>query len=247
MAWRFGKADTARNNGAEDFFLEEFAKICGNLSRQIGALVVHREQNAFDLKRMAKGIPNAVDGVHQPGNAFEGKELALNWDQHRISRHEGVKREQIEGGRAIDQDVVVFILDSVQVMPKYRFAIIAVYELQIHTDEVLVGWNDLKTLHFGLLDGVCDLFAVHHHVVEGMKALRLRNAQAACQISLGIAVDHENSDFARCQCSREVYGGSRLPDPALLVSDGYGFRHSVSRETQGYQDQLSAAVFHVKH
>ena len=55
-----------------------------------------------------------------------------------------------------------------------------------------------------LLDGVCDLFTVHHHVVQGVKAFGFLNAEAACQISLWITVDHKNSDFARCQCSREI-------------------------------------------
>ena len=49
VAWRFGQADIARNDGFKDLCAEEAAKVGGNLAREGGAVVVHREEDAFTI------------------------------------------------------------------------------------------------------------------------------------------------------------------------------------------------------
>jgi len=46
----FREPDAARDDGGEDLVLEEFAKIAGYLAGQVGALVVHGEQDAFNFE-----------------------------------------------------------------------------------------------------------------------------------------------------------------------------------------------------
>ena len=50
VAWGFGQANISRNDGFEDLRAEEAAKVGGDLFRERGAVVVHREQDAFDSK-----------------------------------------------------------------------------------------------------------------------------------------------------------------------------------------------------
>ena len=52
MAGRLRQADIARNDGLKQALAEVFAERVGHLLRQIRAVVVHRQQNAFDIQLM---------------------------------------------------------------------------------------------------------------------------------------------------------------------------------------------------
>ncbi len=112
VAWRFCQAYISRNDGFEDLCTEKAAKIGGYLLRECGAVVVHREENAFDGERRIDGAAEAHQRVEKLGYAFEGQILALNRDQDGIAGCESIQSEKIERWRAIDQDVVVACLDA---------------------------------------------------------------------------------------------------------------------------------------
>src|SRR5260370_26210878 len=75
---RFGQAYAAGDDGAEDLVLEEVAEVGGHLTGEVRPVVVHGEEDTFDGEGVLKGFPNAVDGVHELGDAFEGEEFALD-------------------------------------------------------------------------------------------------------------------------------------------------------------------------
>ena len=108
---RFGQADAAGDDGPEDLVLEEFPQVGGHLAGEVGPVIVHGEENAFDGEGVLEGLANAVDGVHEFGDAFQGEELALDGDEDGIGGDQGVEGEQVEGGRAIDQDELVVVAD----------------------------------------------------------------------------------------------------------------------------------------
>src|SRR5215469_7599862 len=56
---------TARNNGLENTLVEEIAQILFNLAGEVCPVIVHREQNAFDLQLGVEGIANAVHRVEE--------------------------------------------------------------------------------------------------------------------------------------------------------------------------------------
>src|SRR3990167_6507323 len=47
---RFGEAYVARDDGAIDLVLEELAHVARDLLAEVGALVVHRQQDALDVE-----------------------------------------------------------------------------------------------------------------------------------------------------------------------------------------------------
>src|ERR1700722_11381564 len=49
MAWRFGKADIARNDGLKQALPEVFAEGVSHLLGEIGSVVIHGEEHAFDV------------------------------------------------------------------------------------------------------------------------------------------------------------------------------------------------------
>src|ERR1700734_3069933 len=78
---RFREANIARNYGLEHLSAEETPQIGGNLPRKCGALVVHRQKNAFDLELRVECPPDAHQGVEKLRNALESQIFALDRDQ----------------------------------------------------------------------------------------------------------------------------------------------------------------------
>src|ERR1035438_1181530 len=79
---RFGQAYAARDDGPEDLVLEELAKVGGHLAGEVGPVVVHSEEDAFDGEGVLEAVANPVDGVHEFGDAFQGEEFALRSEEH---------------------------------------------------------------------------------------------------------------------------------------------------------------------
>src|SRR5205085_3214324 len=60
---RLRQTDVARNDALEDLRAEERAQIIGDLTRQRGALVIHRQENALDLEVRIQGTSNTHQRV----------------------------------------------------------------------------------------------------------------------------------------------------------------------------------------
>jgi len=60
---------------------KKLPQVVGDLAGEVGAVIVHGEQDAFDGQRGVEGIADMIDGIHEFGDAFEGEELALDGDQ----------------------------------------------------------------------------------------------------------------------------------------------------------------------
>src|SRR5215472_5999342 len=71
-AWRFGQANIAWNDALENLRPEERTQVIGNLARKRGAVVVHRQQNAFDLQVRIQRAADAHQRIEQFGDAFQG-------------------------------------------------------------------------------------------------------------------------------------------------------------------------------
>ncbi len=113
-AWRFCKPHIARNYALEDLRSEESAQIGGNLAGKCGALVKHGKQDSFHFKAGVQSAPDAHQGIKQLGDAFKSQVFALNGNKHRTSGHKRVQGKEIQSGRAIQDDVPIFIVQSLQ-------------------------------------------------------------------------------------------------------------------------------------
>ena len=219
MTGRFGEADTAGDYGFEDLGAEELAKVGRDLSGQVGAFVVHGEENALNGERVVEGIANAVYGVHESGNAFKGEELALNGDEDGIGCDEGVQGQEIEGGGAVDQNELVLVANGFDLSGEDGFAIVGGNQVEIGTNEVLVGWQEIQPFSFGVTNGFVYPNAIYENLVDGGKTLRFLDSQTAGGVSLGIGIDQQDFDLARGKRGCEVDGGRGFPYAALLVGN----------------------------
>ena len=130
----FGEADAAGDGGLEDLILEEFAEIGGDLAGEVGAVVVHGEENAFNFEGMLEGFADSLDGIDEFGDAFEGEEFALNGDDDGIGGEEGVEGEEVECGGAIDEDELVIVAEFGDAVAEAVFAAFDIDEFEVGAD-----------------------------------------------------------------------------------------------------------------
>jgi hypothetical protein len=246
MTGRFSKADAARDDGLKNLIGEEFAEIGGHLFREVGAFVVHRQENSFDLERMPEGVPDALNGVHQTGYSFEGEELALNRNENGIGSHKSVQSQEVEGGWAVDQGVLIVPADAMQVLAKNGFAVVRTHQFQVDTDEIFVSGKHLKAVHLGFDNGVANLLAVEEDVIEGMHAVGFLYAEATGGIALGVAIDHQDFDFAGGEGGGQVDGSCRLTDAAFLICDSNNSGQGIYDRDLTLGECTQASMFHVK-
>ena len=71
---------------------------------EVGAVVVHGEEDAFEGERGVEGLGDAVERGHQLGDAFEGEVLGLHGDEEAVGGDEGVEGEEVEGRGAVEED-----------------------------------------------------------------------------------------------------------------------------------------------
>lgn len=143
MAGSLGEANTSRDNGFKDLVAEEVPQVGSYLAGQVGAIIKHRQEDAFDLKSVAKGISDAFDRVHEFRYAFKGEEFALDRDKDSVGGDEGIKGEQIECRGAIDDYKVILGTRGLDLFPEAEFAAWRIDELQVGANEVLIPWNEI--------------------------------------------------------------------------------------------------------
>src|ERR1035437_10220986 len=157
----FGQTNAAGDDGPEDFILKEVAEVGGHLTGEVGPVVVHGEEDTFDGELVLEGFANAVDGVHEFGDAFQGKEFALDGYEYGIGGDQRIEGEEIEGRGAIDQNELVGVADLGEAV----LAVGEVDEFQVGSDQVFVGGDDVEAFEAGGADGVLGMSVTEEDVV----------------------------------------------------------------------------------
>ena len=105
MRRRFGHPHIARDDGRIDLLAEHAPHVLDHLVRQASALVVHGEHHAVDLELGVEPHPDLLDRAQELGQALEREELALQRHQHGVGSGERVNGQEIERGRAVDENI----------------------------------------------------------------------------------------------------------------------------------------------
>src|SRR5215472_15383693 len=117
-ARRFRKANVTRNDALEYLRAEKGAQIVGNLARERSPVVVHGEENALDREVGIQRAPDAHEGIQQLRHAFQGQVFALDRDENRTGRYQGIQRKQIQGWRTVQYNEVVLLLQNLKCAAK---------------------------------------------------------------------------------------------------------------------------------
>lgn len=138
----------------EDLIGKEFLEVIGDLAGQICPVIVHCEEDSLDGQGMAERVLDSVDGGDKFRDPFQGEEFALNRDENAVGGGKGVDGEEVEGGGAVDENVVVMLAAQRQGGPKFVLAFRKVDEIDVGCSEILVGRQDGKALKRRWKDGL---------------------------------------------------------------------------------------------
>jgi len=150
VAWRFGQTYIARDYGFEDLAAKEAAKICCHLLRERRTIVVHGEEDAFDRKGRIDRPAKPHQCVKELGDTFERQVLALDRYKNGVAGRERIQGKEIEGRRAVDQDVFVFFPRGRDSGFEAILPILHSNQLNRGSNQILVRRNQIKTVHLGI-------------------------------------------------------------------------------------------------
>ena len=139
---RLAQPDVAGYHGLVNLVAEELANVAAHLLAEIRALVVHREQHAFDAKGGIERNAYAFDRRHQLGDPLEREVLAIERNQDGVGRDETVERQQAERRRRVDEDVLKFRAQALEQPPKPMLARFERDELDLGARQLSIRRDD---------------------------------------------------------------------------------------------------------
>jgi hypothetical protein len=151
--------------------------------------------------------------------ALEGVVLALERQQHGVGGGECVQGQQPEGGRAVDQHVVVAVGDRGEGAGEALLAVRKGDELDLGADEVGARRRDLEELELRGSHHLEEARAADQGVVD--LGLRVDEAEAAAGVALRIEVHEQHRVLGRGDGGGEVHGCGGFPHTALLVGESH--------------------------
>ena len=215
-----GEADVAGNGGFEEFFLEEVAEVGGDLLGEVGAVVGHGDEDAFEGEAGVEAAGNAIEGSDELGDTFEGEVFGLEGYEQSVGGDEGVEGEEVEGRGAVKQEEGIGGADGREGIAQAVFAPVLTDELEVSADEIFAAWNEREVFDGGGADGGLDGGGAGEEVVDAGAGFIACEAEAGGGVGLGIAIDEQGGDTVQSECGGEVDGGGGFADATFLVDDG---------------------------
>ena len=197
-----------------------------HLERQVGAAVEHGQQHALQGQLGVEAPLDQPHGGQQVAQTLQGVVLALDGHNERVGRAQGVDGEQLQGGGAVDKDVVVVLSQAVQRLFQQVLPVGDGDHLDACPCQGLVGGD-----HVAVLGGNHRLFGVRsidQHIVHVGRGGVLVHAHARCGVGLGIKIAQQHPFAQSFQGCGNVYGGSGLAHSAFLVDNGNDSGHSAT-------------------
>ncbi len=149
VAGGFGEADVAGDGGFEELFAEEAGEVVADLLGEVGAVVEHGEEDAFEGEGGVEAGGDAVERGHELGDAFEGEVFGLHGDEEGVGCDEGVEGEEIECGWAVEEDEGVLVADGGEGVAEAGFAGVGGDELEVGADHVAGAGDEGEGVDFG--------------------------------------------------------------------------------------------------
>ena len=197
------------------------AYLLRDLVGQLGAAVVHGEQDRGDLQATVQVRLDQLDVVEQLAQPFQRVVLALDRDEHLVAGDERVDREQAERRRAVDEDVVDLPAVRGDGPAQPVLAGDDRDELDLGAGEVDGGRHGPQIRR--LLDRHRNLLQrrpVDQHLVDRRRPAGVLDAEPGAGVALRVEVDHQHPQAVHGHRDGEVDRAGGLADAAFLVRDG---------------------------
>src|SRR5581483_10299904 len=191
MAWRFCQTNVTRDCRREQLVAEKLLQLGRDLLREVGPIIEHRQQNAFNFDLGIEGTANSLDCVEQLRNSLEREIFRLHGYENRIGCDQGVQREQIQSWRAINNDEVEFLAQRRKRVAQFEFPAFGIDQLEIDADQVLVRRNNEKMVELGLLQRRERVALSHQQFISAVSVGVFAKANTAGGIGLCVTIDEQ--------------------------------------------------------
>src|SRR6201993_3525511 len=165
MTGRLRQPDVARDRRRAQLLPEIFLELRHDLLRQAGAIVKHGEHHALDRELRVERRADALDRVEQLADTLERKVLRLHRNQYRVARNQGVESQEVERRRAVEHDELKALAQRLERVPQTKLAPLALDQLEIRADQVLVRRYDPELLKLRRLQRLFGRSSAHQKMV----------------------------------------------------------------------------------
>ena len=221
------QAHIARDDRLIDKPTEIFAGISLDLLRQVVAAVVHRQHDTGNAQVLVGGLPYFADREHELRQPLQRKEFALQGHDNRVGRHHRVDGQNIQRGRAIDQDVVKpkrIHRQLPQGVVQQKRPLLIRNELDVGGAEIGCRGDNRQVRHTRRLDGLLRRGVADEKIIGRHVALFRPDPEARRRVSLGIEVDQQDMLPLLGQGRAKIDRCRRLADTTLLVGNSKNAR-----------------------
>ena len=220
VAGGFGQADVARDGGGEEFAAEVAAELFAHFHGQTAAVVEHGAHDAEDVELGIDGLADFAHGGDEVGDAFEGVVFAHHRHDDAVGGDKAVEGEQGEGGRAVDENVVVVVGHFGQGVFQAHFAGDFLHEFHFRARQRAVGGQDAVAAGGAFGHGFAHGGFAEQDVVDAFGDGGFVDAAAGGGVALRVEINDEHAHVFRRERGGEVDGGGGFAHAAFLVGDG---------------------------
>lgn len=224
--------------------LEESRDVGDDLAGVLGCFFVGAEDDARDAESFVDSRGDHGDGLEEFAEALEGEEVCLHGDDDFAGGGECVEGEQAEGGRAIDEDEFVALLDGIERGAEPFVSRWRIGEFGLAGRKVGDGGEEVEGGSCVVCGVVCGLWSQEEGIGGVLERVGV-DAEVERGVCLWIEVDEEGGSISPGECGGKVDGGGRLSDSSLLVHECDNTSDGVWR-IGGMLLWLSATARHLK-
>ena len=199
--------------------------LLGHLHAQVGPAVVHGQQDPLQADAGVQGPLHQPDGAQQVAESLQGVVLTLDGYQHRVGGAQPVQGQQLQGGRAVDEDVVVAVGHRVQGLTEQVLPVIQADHLDAGAGQGLGGGEHIAV--GGGEHRLGGLSPVDEDLVDTGVGGGLVHAHPGGGVGLGVKITDQHPLSLGPQGRGQVHTGGGLSHAALLIDDRNSFCHSI--------------------
>ena len=191
MARCLAQTDVAGNHRVKDHWTEVAFQFFVDLIGQAQTRVIHGQQKAFDLDLRIEFRFDDTDGVEKLGDSLQCEIFSLHGNDHGVCRGQCVDRYKSERRRAVDQYVVILVLDGSDCLFQYILTRRLVDKLNFSACQVDARPDKIKPLAAGGYLGSLHRIVIDQTFVDRRgHSLRVYPV-ARCCVGLRIGVNYQ--------------------------------------------------------
>jgi len=222
VARRFTDMNVSGDNRPENGIVEESTYFLGHFASEFKFVVVHRQDDPADFESVvvfAFGLPRELNDLREP---FHGEIFALDGNVDLGRCAQCGSRELSQRGGAVEKYVLEALEFAIELLSERGRALSVRGRKSVGVRQAERTGKDEKVGLSRLNDGLRERFSR-----EERMALSGFDPEAAGCVALGIDINDKRRPPRLGEPRREVDGGRRFTDPALLIGHADDLGHGV--------------------